>query len=441
MATTKIWAVRDRLKRVVDYVKNPDKTEIEDDLYNVLEYASNDKKTHKQLYVSGVNCNPEHAYKQMLVTKKSANKMNGVQAYHAYQSFKPGEVDAKGAHEIGIELAKLMWGNEFEVIVCTHTDKNHLHNHFVVNSVSFKTHKSFTNKHADYRRFMMLSDGLCYEHSLSVLNSNNRGISRGEYHVKKKSRLTNRDLICNDVEYCISKSDNWHEFTKNMEDMGYRFKYGKHIAVYPYFVESKHPYRLYKISQDEKYSEENIRYRLISNKKYNRQVIHVVQKRYKGDFDNTRKLTGYKALYFRFLYMLGVLPKKQPTYTVHKKMKKELLKVDLYTEEVLFLSKHKMDSLEDLNEYRTNLIANKEALVQQRYAIYNKMRRAKGDDNDELFLEKEKLTKEIKKLNKQINICDRIEKNTKEMEDKLREITFKKEEKQAQEKEMKGRDL
>ena len=88
-------------------------------------------------------------------------------------------------------------------------------------------------------------------------------------------------------------------------------KYGKHIAVYPYFVESKHPYRLYKISSDYKYSEENIRYRLINNKKYNRQVIHTVKRRYKGDFNKTRKLTGYNALYFRFLYMLGVLPKKQ----------------------------------------------------------------------------------------------------------------------------------
>lgn len=441
MATTKIWAVRDRLKRVVDYVKNPDKTEIEDDLYNVLEYASNDRKTQKQLYVTGINCDADTAYEEMIGTKIAAGKTDGVLAYHAYQSFKPGEVDAKGAHEIGIELAKLMWGNEFEVIVCTHTDKNHLHNHFVVNSVSFKTHKSFTNKHADYRRFMMLSDGLCYEHSLSVVNSNKRGMSRGEYHVKKKGRMTNRDLICNDVEYCISKSGNWHEFTKNMEDMGYRFKYGKHIAVYPYFVESKHPYRLYKISRDNKYSEENIRYRLISNKKYNRQVIHTVQKRYKGDFNKSKKLTGYKALYFRFLYMLGVLPRKQPTYTVHKKMKKELLKVDQYTEEVLFLSKHKMDSLEDLNDYRANLEANREALIQQRYSIYNKMRRAKGDDNDALFLEKEKLTTEIKKLKSEIDVCNRIEQNTIAMELKLKEITFEKDEKETAQKDRKGRDL
>lgn len=441
MATTKIWAVKDRLKRVVDYVKNPDKTEIEDDLYNVLEYANNDKKTNKQLYVTGINCNPETAYDEMIGTKIAAGKTDGVQAYHAYQAFKPGEVDVKDAHKLGVELAQLMWGNDFEVIVCTHTDKNHLHNHFVVNSISFKTHKRFVNLHSDYRRFMMLSDGLCYEHSLSVVNSNRIGMSRGEYHIVKKGGMTNRKLIQDDVEYCISKSNNWHKFVKNMENMGYQFKYGKHIAVYPYFVESKKPYRLYKLTRDNKYSEENIRYRLIEKKSFNRQIIHTVHKRYKGDFNKTKKLTGFKALYFRYLYMLGVLPKKQPTYTVHKKMKGELLKVDQYTEEVLFLSKHKMDNLEQLNIYRGGLIQKRDELVQLRYSIYNKMRRAKGDDNDALFLEKEKLTKEIKKINNEIRVCNRIEENTKAMESKLKEITFEKEEKVLNQKDRKGREL
>ena len=125
----------------------------------------------------------------MLNTKKSAGKEGGVLAFHAYQSFRPGEVDAKTAHKIGVELANLMWGKDFEVVVATHLDKAHLHNHFVVNSVSFMTKKRFTNKHEDYRKFKNLSDALCYEHNLNVIESNKSGLHYGEINAIKNNNL------------------------------------------------------------------------------------------------------------------------------------------------------------------------------------------------------------------------------------------------------------
>ena len=117
MATTKIWAVKDNLKRVLDYVSNPEKTEnIDFDKYefkgleNVLNYTTDDMKTEKQFYVSGINCDSTNALWQMKNTKKAAHKEEGVLAFHCYQSFKPGEVTPETAHQIGIELAKRMWG-------------------------------------------------------------------------------------------------------------------------------------------------------------------------------------------------------------------------------------------------------------------------------------------------------------------------------------------
>lgn len=122
MATTAIWDVKDSLKRVLDYTTNPNKTELSDTSYHynglnqVISYTTQDLKTEKQLYVTGINCNLFTAYEEMTITKKAFDKMDGILAFHAYQSFSPGEVDAETAHQIGIELAKQMWGNRFEII-------------------------------------------------------------------------------------------------------------------------------------------------------------------------------------------------------------------------------------------------------------------------------------------------------------------------------------
>ena len=137
MATTAIWDVKDNLKRVLDYASNPNKTKIQENSYHyngleqAISYTTNDLKTEKQLYVTGLNCNLATAYKEMMITKKGFNKTDGILAYHAYQSFVAGEVDAETAHQIGIELAQAMWGDQFEVLVSTHIDKAHYHNHFV----------------------------------------------------------------------------------------------------------------------------------------------------------------------------------------------------------------------------------------------------------------------------------------------------------------------
>ena len=112
MATTKIWAIKDSLSRVVNYAKNPEKT-IFSDLKQVLKYAENDEKTidknEKTMYVTGVNCNRETAYEEMTAVQNRFDKCTGNIAYHAYQSFKTGEVSPELAHKIGVELAEKMW--------------------------------------------------------------------------------------------------------------------------------------------------------------------------------------------------------------------------------------------------------------------------------------------------------------------------------------------
>ena len=176
MATTKIWPVKNHLKRVLDYTSNPEKTDTLDDidfqfngLSQSIHYTTQDMKTEKQLYVTGINTHLSTAFEDMIITKKTYSKEDGILAFHGYQSFKPGEVDAETAHQIGIELANILWGDRFEVLVSTHIDKHHYHNHFVINSVSFKDGKRYYDNRTTYARIRELSDSLCQEYGLSVL--------------------------------------------------------------------------------------------------------------------------------------------------------------------------------------------------------------------------------------------------------------------------------
>ena len=120
MATTSIWKVESRLDKVIKYTTDKDKTENEEyikDLYktlhNTIEYTKASFKTEEQFYVSGVNCLPQNALQEMMLTKKHFGKEKGIVAYHGFQSFAEGEVTPKQAHEIGVKLAEELWGDKY----------------------------------------------------------------------------------------------------------------------------------------------------------------------------------------------------------------------------------------------------------------------------------------------------------------------------------------
>lgn len=175
MAVTKIWPVRDTLKRVVDYAANPEKT-TSDDLHQVLEYAGSDGKTHneKSCLVTGINCSASTAYEEMSAIKKHFGKQGGNVAYHCYQSFKPGEVTPELCHQLGLELADRLWGDRYQVLVATHLDREHLHNHFIVNSVSLIDGKKFNDDYQAYRMLREASDQICQEYGLSIVENPDR---------------------------------------------------------------------------------------------------------------------------------------------------------------------------------------------------------------------------------------------------------------------------
>ena len=424
MAITKIWPVKDNLSRVYRYISNENKTteDISDGLNEVLTYTTQGYKTNEKEYITGINCSPATAVKQMIHTKKSYGKDDGVLAFHAIQSFKPGELTPEQCHEIGVRLAGLMWGDRFEVVVSTHLDKQHLHNHFVVNSVSFMDGKKFDNNRNDYCRFRHLSDDLCNGYNLSVIHSNGKGMHHSEWEAVKEGKPYFRQLIKHDVDVVLSYARNMDQFVEGLQEMGYEVSTSrKYIAV-------KHPQgqrmrRLKSLLRDGRYDEEHIEDRLYNNLILPMVKVHdaVPSHFYKGE---SKKLKGFRALYFKYMYMMGIIhakdaPKRYPS----AELRRDLIYMDKITEENTFLGKNNLETIEDVTAFKSKLDAEIHDLINDRKKIYGKLKRVK---NEELKVQYESdrddVTSKIAHLKKQLRLCHDIENRVPDIEEKLRMI-------------------
>lgn len=231
MAVTSIWPIKGRVDKVINYARNPDKTTEQQhgqlsDLHTidgVVEYAADDMKTEERAYVSCLNCREDTAAEQFMETKRFWDKCDGRLCYHGYQSFKADEVDAETAHSIGVKLAEEMWGDRFEVVIATHCNTGHYHNHFVVNSVSCVDGYKFINSPADYRRMREISDRLCREAKLHVIdNPSGKGKNYAEWEAEKNGKPTRRGTIRADIDRAIAASTTEQQFIRVLQEMGYK---------------------------------------------------------------------------------------------------------------------------------------------------------------------------------------------------------------------------
>ena len=218
MAYTKIKPVRHHLQRCLDYTSNPQKTETfsANDLNCLLSYTQNQDKTEHQLYVTGFNCTPADACRRMYRTKKRLNQPvddGSILAYHIIQSFSPGEATPEQVHQIGCEFARRFLADRFECTVSTHLDKGHLHNHVVVNSVSYMDGKMFRNDFATYYQgIRKISDELCRENRLSVIETDGKGQGYADWLGGKTGKPTIRSMVRKDVELAMAAADTFDGF-------------------------------------------------------------------------------------------------------------------------------------------------------------------------------------------------------------------------------------
>ena len=394
MATTGFWPVKGSLKKVLDYADNPDKTTdrkyLDDDLANVLRYAQNAEKTGQKMYVSGVNCSADHAYEDMMATKRRFGKLGGNVAYHGYQSFRTGEVTPEQAHQIGIETARSMWGDEYEVLVTTHLNTDNIHNHIVVNSVSFRTRKKFENHVKDHYRLWEISDEICREHCLSVLNGSRfYGGEKGAYWVHKAGNLTHRDILKQDLEECLQYALTWDGFRSELRSMGYSYDPRRHSIQAAGW---KRAVRLERMG----YSRENIMSRLDRNlhtdgalqrwnshaaRRSRRYPLLALAEQLSFSVTHTHDL-GKMAVDLTFLIPICLLTRGQDKGSKQARplspaLRAELSKLEQHQEAYRLLTERDIHSVEELSAFIAATERTIHALEQQRQSLRNHLRRKK----------------------------------------------------------------
>ena len=455
MATTSIWSVKGWLGKLVIYVENPNKTtnpqyyekaELTEKqaqtLLDVIDYAADPSKTDSaihdeniethQQFVTGINCLPATARDEMQAVKRRFGKEDGVIAYHGYQSFAPGEADPKTAHEIGIRLAKELWGEKYQVIVATHLDKeNHLHNHFVVNTVSFVDGIRYHRTGKDYHDMQVASDNLCREYGLSVIENIQYGKSKhyGEWKAEQEQRPTWRGLIKADIDEAIRMSLTEKQFFRHLEEKGYEIKMGKDISVRPQGKE-----RFVRLMRNfgEEYSIENIRRRILSQYIPEKPLAEPERKtrhyRMQGSMKSARKITGFRALYFHYCYKLGIFPKDRPQNRkrLHFLLREDLLKLNNISQEVRLLVRNKIDTAEQLSLYKNGLEVQIQKLSAERKALYKKQRTVKCQSDPKLAEAVKKeidgLTEQLKALRREVHLCDDIARRSGVITEKLKAV-------------------
>ena len=434
MAVTKIWPVRGRLDHSIDYAMNPDKTDSAirqqdlDGLEDVMNYAVNEEKTEQKFYVSGVNCNPAIARQQFQTVKAQFGKEGGIIAYHGYQSFAEGEVTPQQAHEIGVEMAKQIWGEGFQVVVATHLNTKCLHNHFVVNSVSYLDGKRCRQK--QWTDISKINDEICSKYQLNVVSRHGRGIPYQLAKAEREGAPTRLNIAREAFEDALSISCNLRELKYHLQTMGYICQFDENRKYWTIRQkEWKRPIRL--VRMGEEYSNEQIRQRLRNNPPEVRRGMLCLaeRKHYRRCYpagprktSRDRKISGLKGLYYHYCYLLGYLPKRKlKPYHVSPTLRDDLLKLNELSMEVRLLQEHRIDDLQQLFDYRKTMYEKAFMTESKIQRLRNlKMKRSTtAVQRTELQSEIEKLKEELKDSRRQVVICDRISSRSEKLKDKL----------------------
>lgn len=477
MATTSLWSVKGWLGKVVVYVEDPEKTENPafygdagltgqqgQSLEDVISYAVNERKTTdpgetvckareggdvKQRFVSGINCSPLTAREEMMAVKKRFGKDNGVMAYHGYQSFAPGEASPETAHEIGVRLAERLWGDRYQVLVATHLDKeSHLHNHFVVNSVSFLDGLRYYRSEKDYYAMRRESDRLCLKYGLSVLPPDaERGRSRqyGEWRAEKEERPTFRGLIKSDIDEAVHMARTDREFFLLLRQKGYDIKFGSDITVRPPGKE-----RGMKLARNfgPEYTREAICRRILEHpvRKQEGPVLSSRQgarhARLLGKRKNAKRVGGLRGLYLYYCYCLGIIhTRERPGMSERARflLREDLIKMEQISRETRFLCTRCIDTAEELGACKKDLEIQMRELCKARGHLRSRNRREPDDGKREACKEEiREMTRRIRKLRGELTLCDGIARRSGIMKETLG-ILHEEEQKEGKEHEHRGR--
>ena len=433
MATTKIWKIDKRLDNVVDYVVNEKKTDSSSyyNLHKVAEYVKASYKTEKQLYVTAINCSEDNIVQEMMETKRLFDKEDGILGYHAFQSFCEGEVTPELAHKIGIKLAEELWGDRFQVVVTTHLNTNHIHNHFLLNSVSFVDGLKYYNKLETYALMRQTSDNLCREYGLSVLNEKPTGKYNVDYtlfyknYIKKSNYHTQAKQ---DIDYAITQSNTYREFENLLKAMDYELIYraGKlSIRKEPY----KKNIRISRAFGDD-YAIDKIKSRIKTEKAVKLPFPEMRSKKiYRSKFKikNRKKATGIKALYLYYCYLLKIYPKTERKKKTPISIKADVQKMERISEEARLLCSKDIKTKKELYSYIETLQGELKNLEEERDKLYYQNTKLKKEEKQENYDKLSLIAGKIQYLKKEVKKCKEIEERIPKIKENIKELNEEKE--------------
>lgn len=426
MAYTSVIPVR-RLDRAVKYVMNKEKTTAVS-LQDALDYAANRDKTEQSCFESSYACTLETAFADMRQTKEQWNKPGGVQGYHLVQSFAADEVTPELAHRIAKELADRVLGGRYEYVIGTHLNTGHIHSHIVWNSVSRIDGKKYHSNGKSYvTQIRAVSDELCRKYKLSIIdteNSNHVAKPYAEWLAEKNNQPTWRTAIRQDVNDAIQQSLTWRQFLTVLDRKGYEVRMGRKYPVLR--PPGKERFVRFK-TLGKRYTPEAIRTRILYPQ-FNRCFVEnsprVQYCRLHSGKKPRRKLTGLRALYYRYLYELGALPRKprRPSYAVRQ----DAYKLDQRIRQMEFLSKHNIDTLEQLETHRKALQTEIGQLQTKRKQL---------PKTDDVQSQCESVNTALKQLRQEERLCRKIAEHSLEVQQHLTEARRDRAEQQKQEQE------
>ena len=452
MAVTSIWPIKGRVDKVINYARNPEKTtegsyEEQASLHaigNVVEYAANEMKTERRSYVSCLNCREDTAAAQFMDTKGLWGKLEGRVCYHGYQSFRADEVTAETAHEIGVKLAEELWGDRFEVVVATHCNTGHYHNHFVINSVSLMDGKKFYNSPADYARMREVSDRLCREYQLSIVqNPRGRAKNYQEWQAERGGKPTVRGSIRKDIDAAILASTTRKGSFKELAAMGYEIKLTgkngeplKYPGIRP--PGAKGFFRFHKLGED--YTLDAIDRRLL-NKYVKLEPFtkaaraEVSRQRTRSQPPYQKRATGLRGLYLRYSYELHIIAERPASVKrVSFFMREDVAKLDRLDEQTRFLARTGIETIGELLDRRSDAEAQIDKLTDERKTLNNAIRRQSrnGDPSSvrELKERRDAVSAELKKLRREVSLCDGIASRSAQTKDELERLLEEQESKE-----------
>ncbi|MBE6042205.1 MAG: relaxase [Clostridiales bacterium] len=433
MAVTKIWNIRGKAGSPLTYIANPEKTEREftepekQALQDLIAYTTNEDKTEKFYYTTGINCDVEFARDQFDTVKMRFTKPDGNVAYHAYQSFREGEVTPDESHAIGVQLAKELWGDRFQMVVATHVNTRCVHNHIVINSVSFRDGKKFHDCRDTYRLLRETSDRICLERGLSIVeNPKGRGVSQYVYKMEKAGMPTRYNVARQAIDESVALSLTIEEFKAELRKRGYNYRFDpqrKYWTITP--PGWKKAIRIHQLGSD--YTRESIERRIYENDPSVRQERLRQNYRMPTHYNLRRRIdrimgrSGLEKLYLRYCYELGYLPKyRQNPTRLHILLKEDLLKCDQYSEQAKLLCKYHVNTDEDLSLLMEKIELKMTDLLSYRNDMRNKARRDLPEIEKAAAREKAmELTTEIRGLRRDLKLCTQVQERSAHVRENL----------------------